>query len=523
MARRVTAAGAEADRKDALEVEHSLKSLGLWPEESLRTLRGSARGCRALLDRWRDLVAALERAGAWLDSERRWAFALAGLTPHRWHEDAAVLRLVTLDLATQVDGCTPDETRLFVFEHLKHDEADMNVTPDEFEVRVEAVLAGLPEPAAARAELLAWARASIVELEAHLEEVEVSERRDRELAVAEAMFDSGTSGAARLRAELAQYRVLRTSLQEVRRLQRERGGAEDAGATDLAAGSRDPAAPTEANFEAEVLSMTAEAIAPTEANAGAVGPVTRLDIAAPTGPNPETPIPCETVDAVAPSEADAEQEVLFVTAEAAAPTGPGAGSEIARGGRLVVETPELGPNGVLGSRRRKARTAPAIRPDPVAPGGTPISSRVARLLAAMAVTAAAPTEPNAEASGPAAPTGPDAPEVVTAGSAGGTVPTEPKAPRGNSDGLGDPPEVGAVQTLLACDGRLEDGGRGECPVSIPSRQFEDSPSTVTPCEGWSGGGSRTVRPAAQGISSPSPLAGEGRGGGWERLRFSDRA
>ncbi|MBV8076117.1 MAG: hypothetical protein JO284_06960, partial [Planctomycetaceae bacterium] len=55
VARRVLAAGAEADRQDALEVEHNLKYLGLWPERSLRTLRGSARGCRALLDRWRDL------------------------------------------------------------------------------------------------------------------------------------------------------------------------------------------------------------------------------------------------------------------------------------------------------------------------------------------------------------------------------------------------------------------------------------------------------------------------------------
>ena len=35
---------------------------------------------------------------------------------------------------------------------------------------------------------------------------------------------------------LAQYRVLRTSLQEVRRLQRERGEAADAGASDRAAG-----------------------------------------------------------------------------------------------------------------------------------------------------------------------------------------------------------------------------------------------------------------------------------------------
>ena len=70
----------------------------------------------------------------------------------------------------------------------------MNVTPYEFEVRVEAILAGLPDPAAARAELLAWAREWIVELEAHLEEVEVSERRDRELAVEEAMFDSRTVG-----------------------------------------------------------------------------------------------------------------------------------------------------------------------------------------------------------------------------------------------------------------------------------------------------------------------------------------
>ena len=142
----------------------------------------------------------------------------------------------------------------------------MNVTPYEFEVRVETILAGLPDPAEARAELLAWAREWIVELEAHLEEVEVSERRDRELVVEEAMFDSRKSGTARLRAEMAQYRVLRTSLQEVRRLQCERGGGEaaDSGATDLAAGSRDPSAPTEPNLEAEVLSMTAEATAPTE-------------------------------------------------------------------------------------------------------------------------------------------------------------------------------------------------------------------------------------------------------------------
>ncbi|MBV8317363.1 MAG: hypothetical protein JOZ53_20685 [Planctomycetaceae bacterium] len=70
----------------------------------------------------------------------------------------------------------------------------------------------------------------------------MSERRDPELAVEEAMFDSRQSGTARLRAEMAQDRVLRTSLQEVRRLQRERGDSEDAGATDLAAGSADPAA-----------------------------------------------------------------------------------------------------------------------------------------------------------------------------------------------------------------------------------------------------------------------------------------
>ncbi|MBV8267900.1 MAG: hypothetical protein JO252_16360, partial [Planctomycetaceae bacterium] len=304
-ARRVAAAGAEADRKDALEVEHSLKFLGLWPEKYLRRLRGSARGCRALLDRWRDLVAALEHACCWLESERRWAFALAGLEPHRWHEDAATRRLVTLDLATQVDGCTPYEARTFGFAHLKPDEAAMHVTPEEFEVRVEALLAGLPAPAAARAELLAWARASIVELEAHLDEVEVSERRDRELAVEEALFDGGPSGAARLRAELAQYRVLRTSLQEVRRLQRERGEAGAAGATDRAAGSGDPAAPTEADLEAEVLSMmaeatatteakfesevlsvTADATATTEAKAEAVGPVTKVDIAAPAEANP---------------------------------------------------------------------------------------------------------------------------------------------------------------------------------------------------------------------------------------------
>ncbi len=370
VARRVTAAGAKADRKDDLEVEHSLKYLGLWPEKNLRTLRGSARGCRALLAHWRDLVAALEHAGSWLDSERQWALALAGLEPHRWHEDAAVLRLITLDLATQVAGCTPDETRLFVVARLQHDEAPMNVTPYEFEVRVEAILAGLPDPAEARAELLAWAREWIVELEAHLGEVEVSERRDRELVVEEAMFDSRRSGTARLRAEMAQYRVLRTSLQEVRRLQCERCEAEDSGATDRAAGSQDLSAPTEANFEAEVLSLTAEATAPTEPNAEAVGPATRVDIAAPTEPNLEAPIP------------------------------PNAVSEIARGGRLVIETPELGlsPRGLEGEGE-----IPAIRPDPVAL-----------------------SEPNAGASEPAALTGPDAPEVEPAGSAGGAALTEPK-------------------------------------------------------------------------------------------------
>ncbi|MBV8318896.1 MAG: hypothetical protein JOZ53_28500, partial [Planctomycetaceae bacterium] len=75
---------------------------------------------------------------------------------------------------------------------------------------------------------------------------------DRELAVEEALFDGGPSGAARLRAELAQDRVLRTSLQELRRLQRARAEAdkaEDLGTTDVAAGSRDSSAPTEAIYE----------------------------------------------------------------------------------------------------------------------------------------------------------------------------------------------------------------------------------------------------------------------------------
>ncbi|MBV8606314.1 MAG: hypothetical protein JO034_02485, partial [Singulisphaera sp.] len=99
--------------------------------------------------------------------------------------------------------------------------------------------------------------------------------------------------------------------------------------------------------------------ASTEANAAAVGPVTQLDIAAPTGPNPEAAIPSGTVVAVAPSEADAEQEVRFVSAAAAAPTGPDAGSEIARGGRRVVEAPAPGPTpwGLEGGGE-----APAIRP-----------------------------------------------------------------------------------------------------------------------------------------------------------------
>ena len=126
-------------------------------------------------------------------------------------------------------------------------------------------------------------------------------------------------------------------------MQRERAEAANTGASDRAAGSADPAAPTEANFGAGVPSMTAGATAPTEAKAEVVGPVMRLDIAAPTEANPEAPLPCEAVGAVAPSEADAEQEVLFVSAEAAAPTGPDAGFEIARGGRHVVETPVLGP------------------------------------------------------------------------------------------------------------------------------------------------------------------------------------
>ena len=37
-ARRVATAGAEADRQDALEVEHNLKYLGVWPEKNLRAL-----------------------------------------------------------------------------------------------------------------------------------------------------------------------------------------------------------------------------------------------------------------------------------------------------------------------------------------------------------------------------------------------------------------------------------------------------------------------------------------------------
>ena len=167
--------------------------------------------------------------------------------------------------------------------------------------------------------------------------------------------------------------------------------------------------------------MTAEATASTEADGAAVGLV-RLDSAAPTVPIPEAPLPCETDDAAVPSEADVEQEVRFVTAAAAASTEPDTGSEIARGGRHVVETPALGPTpwGLEGGGE-----APAIRPDPVAPGAPDSGSQLLFALAA----AAAPTGPNAAASGPAVPTGPAAPEVVTAGSAGGTVPAEPEDQR----------------------------------------------------------------------------------------------
>jgi hypothetical protein len=204
--------------------------------------------------------------------------------------------------------------------------------------------------------------------------------------------------------------------------------------------------------------MTVEATASTEADAAAVGPVTRLDIAAPTGANLEAPLPCDTVDTAAPSEADVEQEVRFVTAAAAAPTGPDAGSEIARGGRRVVETPALGPTswGLEGGG-----ATPALRPDPVAPGEPDSGSQLLFTMAA----AAAPTGPDAAASGPAAPTGPDAPEVVTAGSACGTVPAEPKDQR-QFGGLDDPPEVG-VQALLA--GPVGGGGDDQGPVGAGPR------------------------------------------------------
>jgi len=203
--------------------------------------------------------------------------------------------------------------------------------------------------------------------------------------------------------------------------------------------------------------MTAEATASTEADGAAVGLV-RLDSAAPTVPIPEAPLPCETDDAVTPSEADAEQEVRFVTAEEAALTGPDAGSEIARGGRLVVEAPALGPTpwGL-----EDGGATPAIRPDPVAPNEPDSGSQIMFALA----EAVASSEPNAEASGPVAPIGPDAPEVVTAGSAGGTVPIEPKDQR-QLGGLGDPPEVG-VQALLA--GPVGGGGGDQGPVGAGPR------------------------------------------------------
>src|SRR4051795_3824899 len=99
----------------------------------------------------------------------------------------------------------------------------------EFDRRIGALCAALPDSASGHAAQVAIVAEAIDELIERLELVEAREGRDRELAVREASFDASPAAASRLRYEMSHERALRASLRDLRALREDRAASGHAG------------------------------------------------------------------------------------------------------------------------------------------------------------------------------------------------------------------------------------------------------------------------------------------------------
>ena len=394
----------EIDRRAELEIAWLTREPGV----GLVKMRRTSRGCRWLLESWQAVLEGLEAPAPGVPS---WPTALMGKRPDDWLLDPEAHRLVVLHLGAAAGGRPEDEARAYVRGALREHRPDI-LTKEEFETRVGAIAAELPDPERARAELRAWIHAVMAELRQRLEVVEAREREDRVLAVEEAMVDDSAEGAARHRYEQSYQRAFARALRDLRAAQAERRASEAAGLETVgrAEPPRGPAARTEPNVGAVESVETAEAIAPTEPNAGAVGPCERA------------------TDEIAPTEPNAAADVLAGTyAEVFEPTEPNT-EAVGRRARhrrerrvLRAITSTLGvqprarrPNpmsrraGRTGLRPRGLRRPDSTpwrasrpagqmgrprRPNPISPGVGPPGRAVARRLAR------APTEPNRDRDG----------------------------------------------------------------------------------------------------------------------------
>ena len=274
----------EIDRRAELEIAWLTREPGV----GLVKMRRTSRGCRWLLESWQAVLEGLEAPAPGVPS---WPMALMGKRPDDWVLDPEAQRLVILHLGAAAGGRPEDEARAYVRGALREHRPDI-LTKEEFETRVGAIAAELPDPERARAELRAWIHAVMAELRQRLEVVEAREREDRVLAVEEAMVDDSAEGVARHRYEQSYQRAFARALRDLRAAQAERRASQAAELEPVgrAKSPRGPAAPTEPIAGAVgPCERATDEIAPTEPNAGAgVLAGTYAEVFEPTEPNTES-------------------------------------------------------------------------------------------------------------------------------------------------------------------------------------------------------------------------------------------
>src|SRR5262249_39504373 len=205
--------------RKAKEVADLVERLPEAPAEVIHQLRMSTAGLNWMLSEVGFLSSRLELDSYFDVSARVRAIHLCGKRPVDLFDDPAVWFWDRLHLAFIADDETPwSELAVKTLAA----EQPQNMSPADFERRLELLAANLPNREEAHARLLQKLTAMSAELTERLELIGLKEERELAAAVEKAKFDAERGGDKRRRAEESLDRMRRSSYKELRAHQKAR-------------------------------------------------------------------------------------------------------------------------------------------------------------------------------------------------------------------------------------------------------------------------------------------------------------